>query len=69
MTSAPRNALKTLSQVLGIIALAFLLGMVAHKGHADISVLAGKYSGGELWMEVARYFVANLAGGGGSASK
>ena len=68
MISARRNALK-LSQVLGIIALAFLLGMVVHKGHADISVLAAKYSGGEFWMQVASYFIATLAGGANPASK
>ena len=63
------NSVKKLSQALAIICLAFLLGMVLHKGHVDISILAGKYSGGEFWTEVARYFIANLAGGGNPASK
>ena len=43
--------------------MAFLLGMVAHKSHRDISVLAEKHSGGEFWVELARYFITNLAGG------
>ena len=47
--------------------MAFILGMVAHKGHADISVLAEKHSGREFWVELARYFIGNLGGGGRSA--
>ena len=61
------NALKTVSQALAIVCMAFLLGMVAHKGHADISVLADKHSGKEFWVELARYFLGNLGGGGKSA--
>jgi hypothetical protein len=57
------NTLRTVSQALAILCMAFLLGMVVHKGHADISVLASKYSGGEFWMELARYFIGNIAGG------
>ena len=53
-----------LSQGLAILAMAFLLGMVVHKGHADISVLAQNHSGGEFWVELGRYFIRNLAGGG-----
>jgi len=69
MNPALVNALKTLSQAVAILWVALLLGMVAHKGHADISVLAEKHSGGEFWTELARYFIGNLAGGGSSASK
>jgi hypothetical protein len=70
MNVAPGNTtMKRLSQALGILAMAFLLGMIAHKGHADISVLAGKYSGSEFWVQVASYFIANLAGGANPASK
>ena len=58
--------MKLLSQALGIVALAFLLGMVVHKGGGDISRLAQKHSGTEFWVELARYCIRNLAGGGGS---
>ena len=57
--------MKTISQGLAIFAFAFLLGMVAHKGHADISVLAEKYSGRQFWVALGSYFIRNLAGGGG----
>ena len=53
-----------LSQVFGVLALVLLLGMVAHKGHADISRLAQKHSGSEFWVELGRYVIRNLAGGG-----
>jgi hypothetical protein len=66
MSPALGNSLKTLSQALAILCMAFILGMVVHKGHADISVLAQKYSGGEFWTELARYFIGNLGGGSGS---
>ena len=55
-----------ISQALGILALVLLLGMVAHKSHADISVLAEKYSGRQFWVALGNYFMSNLAGGGSS---
>ena len=63
------NVLKTLSQLLAILCLAFLLGMIAHKGYADISALARQHSGEEFRLALARYFLGNLAGGGKPASK
>ena len=67
MDPALGNALRTVSQALAILCMAFIIGMVAHKGHADISVLAQKHSGKEFWVELARYFIGNLGGGGRSA--
>ena len=67
MDPALGNALRTVSQALAILGMAFIIGMVAHKGHADISVLAEKHSGKEFWVEFARYFIGNLGGGGRSA--
>jgi hypothetical protein len=67
MSPALGNSLKTLSQALAILGMAFLLGMVVHKGHADISVLAQKHSGERFWVELARYFIGNLGGSGRSA--
>ena len=58
------NFVSKLSQGLAICTIAFLLGMVAHKGHADISGLAAKHSGSEFWVELGRYVIRNLAGGG-----
>ena len=63
------NVLKTLSQLLAILCIAFLLGMIAHKAYADISVLARQHSGEEFRLALARYFLGNLAGGGKPASK
>jgi hypothetical protein len=63
------NVLKRLSQLLAILCLAFLLGMIAHKGYSDISALARQHSGEELRLALARYFLGNLAGGGKPASK
>ena len=67
--SAVVNALKTLSQLLAILCLALLLGMIAHKGHSDISALARQHSGEDFRLALARYFINNLAGGGKPASK
>ena len=64
---SPGNPLRTVSQALAILCMVFILGMVAHKGHADISALAQKHSGTEFWVELARYFIGNLGGGGRSA--
>ena len=64
MDPALGNALRTVSQALAILCMAFIIGMVAHKGHADISVLAEKHSGKEFWVELARYLIGNLGGGG-----
>ena len=58
------SVVRRLSQALAIFAMAFLLGMIAHKGHSDISVMAQKHSGSEFWVELGRYFIRNLAGGG-----
>ena len=68
MNPALGNALRTLSQALAVLCMALILGMVAHKGHADISVLAEKHSGKEFWVELARYFIGNLGGGGKPAA-
>jgi len=67
--SALVNVLKTLSQLLAILCLAFLLGMIVHKGYSDISALARQHSDDEFRLALARYFLSNLAGGGKSASK
>ena len=63
------NVLKTLSQLLAILWLAFLLGMIVHKGYAEISALARQHSGEEFRLALARYFLGNLAGGGKPAPK
>jgi hypothetical protein len=67
MSPALSNALKTLSQVLAIICLAFLFGMIAHKWHTDISALAEKHSGQQFWVALGRYAINNLAGAGSPA--
>ena len=60
---ARAGAAKTLLQVSAIALGGFVLGMVVHKGHADISLIAAKHSGAEFWLEVGRYLIGNLVGG------
>ena len=57
------EAAKTLVQTVSVLALAAILAMVAHKGYADISVIAAKHSGSDFWRELAVYLIGNLAGG------
>ena len=53
-----------ISQGLAIFAMAFILGMIVHKGYNDVSALAEKHSGKQFWVALARYCIGNLAGGG-----
>lgn len=63
------DALKTLSQILAILCIAFIFGMILHKGRTDISSLAQQNSGEKFWVALTKYFVGNLAGGGSSFGK
>ena len=63
MTAAQRDRGKDLVQVLAIASLAALFAVIAHKGYADISLIADKHSGSQFWVAVARYLLANLASG------
>jgi hypothetical protein len=56
--SSARNVM----QVIGIVCLALLLSIIAHKAYTDISVLAHKHSGSEFWVALGRYLLANIAG-------
>jgi hypothetical protein len=49
-------------QALGILCIGGLFAMIAHKGYADVTALAAKYSGTEFWVRFARYVIANLGG-------
>ena len=69
MSTSLSDALKTLAQILAVFCIAFIVGMVMHKGHADISALARKDSGEKFWAALAKYFVGNLAGGGSSPAE
>lgn len=60
---ARADAAKTLLQVFAVALGVFILAMIAHKAHADISLIAQKFSGADFWLELARYLVGNLAGG------
>lgn len=63
--SRAREASKTLTQMAAVLVFAGILAMVAHKAHADISVIAAKHSGAEFWRALAVYLIGNLAGGRG----
>lgn len=69
MSTALSDALKTLSQILAILCIAFIFGTILHKGHTDISALAQQHSGERFWVALAKYFVGNLAGGGSSSGE
>jgi hypothetical protein len=64
MRANSAETIRVVSQAIAIVCLIFLLGMIAHKGHADISLLAEQHSGQQFWVEVGRYLINNLAGGG-----
>ena len=56
------SSARNIMQVIGIVCLALLLSIIAHKAYTDISVLAHKHSGSEFWVALGRYLLANLAG-------
>lgn len=58
-----RNRVQDVTQAIAIGCLAVLFSMIVHKGYVDVSALAAKHSGGEFWVAVARYLLANLASG------
>ena len=63
MKSKATSATQTLMQVVAIAGMAVILGMIVHKGYADISILAGKHSGADFWRALGEYLIGNLAGG------
>lgn len=50
-------------QILAVFCAIVIWAMILHKGSADISALAQKYSGGEFWVALAKYFLRNIGGG------
>lgn len=63
MNGDPGNAAKDVMQVLAIFSMIVMFSIILHKGYAGISALARQYSGEEFWLRLARYLIANLAGG------
>ena len=61
MTKNANERAKTFFQVLAILGLAGIVGMVLHKGYADVSALAREHPDG-FWRALARYLFRNLAG-------
>jgi hypothetical protein len=55
---------KSLPQVLAVICIGVIWSVIVHKGYVDISGLAERHAGGQFWVELARYFLRNIAGGG-----
>ncbi|HZY16896.1 MAG TPA: hypothetical protein VFE82_00360 [Ramlibacter sp.] len=62
MTRRTDELFKTVLQVLAILALAGLVGMLLHKGYADVTALAQQHAGSGFWKALARYVFRNLAG-------
>jgi hypothetical protein len=61
MMSRIQSALQVLAIALGLL----IYSMIVHKSYTDISALAQKHSGGEFRRALLKYFIGNLAGGGG----
>ena len=61
MTKNANERAKTFFQVLAILGLAAIVGVILHKGYADVSTLAREHPGG-FWQALARYLFRNLAG-------
>ena len=53
---------KTVLQVVAILLLAGIIGMVLHKGYADVSALSQQNGGGDFWKALLRHVFRNLAG-------
>jgi hypothetical protein len=53
---------RTFFQVLAIVLLAGIVGVLLHKGYADVSQIAREHPGG-FWSALGRYLFRNLAGG------
>jgi hypothetical protein len=58
------NVVVGLMQKVAIVLLVLMCSIILYKGYVDISALAQKHSGQQFWVELARYFFGNLAGGG-----
>lgn len=57
------ESVKDVMQVLAVLCMIALVSVIVHKGYADVLALSQKYSGEEFWVRLARYLIANLAGG------
>lgn len=57
------ESVKDVMQVLAVLCVIALVSMILHKAYADVSALSQNYAGGEFWIRLARYLIANLAGG------
>ena len=62
MSQRAEELFKTVLQVIAILMLAGIVGMVLHKGYADISALSQQNGGGDFWRALVRYVFRNLAG-------
>lgn len=51
-------------QVLGILVMLVIVIVIATKGFSDIRVIA-REEPDDFWLSLTRYFLGNLAGGGG----
>ena len=51
-------------QVLGILIMLVIVLVIATKGFSDVSHIA-RESPDDFWRSLARYFLGNMAGGGG----
>lgn len=54
----------TIRQVLGILVMLVIVVVIATKGFGDIRVIA-REEPDDFWLALVRYFLDNLAGGGG----
>ncbi|MBC5785710.1 hypothetical protein H8N03_22405 [Ramlibacter sp. USB13] len=63
MNQRGEERFKTVLQVIAILLLAGMVGMILHKGYADVSALTRENGSGDFWPALLRYVFRNLAGG------
>ena len=62
MNPRSEQIFRRVMQWVAIGLLAGIVGMILHKGYADVSMLAREHSGDGLWRAIGRYIFRNLAG-------
>ena len=57
----PNEPGQNLLQALAVPLAIGLLGVIAHKGHAEVTALTQDRYGTGSWVRLARYLIANIA--------
>lgn len=63
MPRTTADRFKTAMQVVAVLCIVAYFVVLAHKGSADIMMLASRYEGSEFWRALGRHLLRNLGGG------